>query len=94
MILYLAHNIALSQAVEAQMQCVEMEVGDVMLIHGALDHMSRENTSEFSRRSFQIHLVEGSQDAPWDPLNVCRCVDLSIDVVASMALLRCAASTV
>lgn len=64
------------------MQCVEMEVGDVMLIHGALDHMSRENTSEFSRRSFQIHLVEGREDAQWDPLNVCRRVEFSSDCCA------------
>jgi phytanoyl-CoA hydroxylase len=51
------------------MACVEMDAGDVILIHGAVEHMSLENTSGKSRRSFQIHLVEGQDRATWSPEN-------------------------
>ena len=33
--------------------------GDLVLIHGAVDHLSLANTSGHSRHTFQLHLVEG-----------------------------------
>mmetsp|Transcript_16759 Transcript_16759/g.27796 ORF Transcript_16759/g.27796 Transcript_16759/m.27796 type:complete len:339 (-) Transcript_16759:448-1464(-) len=35
--------------------------GDLVLIHGQLDHLSMPNTSAESRHSFQLHLVEGNE---------------------------------
>eukprot|EP00283_Hemiselmis_rufescens_P021427 CAMPEP_0173455736 /NCGR_PEP_ID=MMETSP1357-20121228/54791_1 /TAXON_ID=77926 /ORGANISM="Hemiselmis rufescens, Strain PCC563" /LENGTH=281 /DNA_ID=CAMNT_0014422895 /DNA_START=6 /DNA_END=848 /DNA_ORIENTATION=+ len=32
--------------------------GDLVMIHGAVQHMSKENTSSKSRHTFQVHLVE------------------------------------
>uniref|UniRef100_A0A6U2GWQ1 Fe2OG dioxygenase domain-containing protein n=1 Tax=Hemiselmis andersenii TaxID=464988 RepID=A0A6U2GWQ1_HEMAN len=32
--------------------------GDLVMIHGAVHHMSKENTSSKSRHTFQVHLVE------------------------------------
>lgn len=72
-------TVPLSQEIKEQMQPVEMEVGDVMLIHGAVDHMSYENTSGKSRRSFQIHLVEGKEGgAVWHEDNVCYFIYLIV----------------
>jgi len=36
------------------------EEGDLVVIHGQLDHLSMPNTSEESRHTFQLHLVEGA----------------------------------
>jgi len=47
-----------------------VEEGDLVLIHGQVDHLSMPNTSEHSRHSFQLHLVEGaSAGVAWDPGN-------------------------
>ena len=35
------------------------QAGDLVLIHGAVDHLSLANTSGRSRHTFQLHLVEG-----------------------------------
>eukprot|EP01062_Namystynia_karyoxenos_P070098 TRINITY_DN65490_c0_g1_i1.p1 TRINITY_DN65490_c0_g1~~TRINITY_DN65490_c0_g1_i1.p1 ORF type:complete len:357 (+),score=110.55 TRINITY_DN65490_c0_g1_i1:85-1071(+) len=44
--------------------------GDLVLIHGAVDHCSLPNTSDKQRHSFQLHLVEGpSQGVAWHPAN-------------------------
>ncbi len=36
-----------------------MRPGDLILLHGAVVHMSKENTSGKSRHAYSIHLVEG-----------------------------------
>jgi len=36
-----------------------VRAGDLVLIHGAVDHLSLANTSGCSRHTFQLHLVEG-----------------------------------
>ena len=47
-----------------------VETGDLVVIHGQLDHMSMPNTSATSRHSFQLHLVEGeAEGVRWDPTN-------------------------
>lgn len=38
---------------------IEMDEGDLILLHGALMHMSLDNTSENSRHAYSIHLVDG-----------------------------------
>mmetsp|Transcript_16690 Transcript_16690/g.18897 ORF Transcript_16690/g.18897 Transcript_16690/m.18897 type:complete len:308 (+) Transcript_16690:179-1102(+) len=38
---------------------VECEAGDLVLIHGQVDHLSLANKSEKPRHTFQLHLVEG-----------------------------------
>lgn len=47
-----------------------VEQGDLVVIHGQLDHLSMPNSSEKSRHSFQLHLVEGaSAGVRWDQRN-------------------------
>ena len=42
------------------------EKGDLVLIHGQVDHLSLANTSGASRHTFQLHLVEGPrQGVQW-----------------------------
>merc|ERR1719174_992273 len=38
---------------------VECEVGDLVVIHGQVDHLSLPNKSDRQRETFQLHLVEG-----------------------------------
>ena len=38
---------------------LECGKGDLVLIHGAVDHLSLPNTSGLSRHTFQLHMVEG-----------------------------------
>ena len=38
---------------------LECGKGDLVLIHGAVDHLSLPNTSGVSRHTFQLHMVEG-----------------------------------
>lgn len=38
---------------------LECEVGDLVVIHGQIDHMSLPNNSDKPRATFQLHLVEG-----------------------------------
>lgn len=44
---------------EAGFVAAPIEVGDLFVIHGELDHLSLANTSEHERHTFQLHLVEG-----------------------------------
>jgi len=47
-----------------------MKKGDMVLIHGDLYHMSKENTSPKSRHSYQLHMVEGPEEGCiWSALN-------------------------
>jgi phytanoyl-CoA hydroxylase len=44
--------------------------GDLVLIHGQVDHLSLKNTSPITRHTFQLHLVEGpSQGITWSAQN-------------------------
>jgi len=38
---------------------VECNVGDLVVIHGSVDHLSLPNVSGATRDTFQLHLVEG-----------------------------------
>jgi len=47
-----------------------IEAGDLFVIHGEVDHLSKANTSEKGRQTFQLHLVEGPKSGvTWSPLN-------------------------
>jgi len=49
---------------------VVCEPGDLVVIHGQVDHLSLANTSGKQRETFQLHLVEGpSQGVTWSPSN-------------------------
>ncbi|CAJ1334004.1 unnamed protein product, partial [Effrenium voratum] len=49
---------------------VECEAGDLVVIHGQVDHLSLANTSNKPRETFQLHLVEGpSEGITWSPRN-------------------------
>ncbi len=51
-------------------RALEVSKGDLVAIHGQLDHLSLPNTSPSSRRTFQLHLIEGpSTGVVWSPLN-------------------------
>jgi len=55
---------------EAGFKPVECAAGDLIVIHGQVDHLSLPNTSEKDRHTFQLHLVEGpTQGIAWSPLN-------------------------
>lgn len=41
---------------------VEMEAGDLLVIHGQVDHLSLPNTSGMPRETFQLHLIEGPKE--------------------------------
>ena len=43
--------------------------GDLVLVHGAVDHLSLPNHSPRSRHTFQLHLVEQADDSVWSPSN-------------------------
>jgi len=47
---------------------LEAKAGDLVLIHGQVDHLSLDNTSDASRHTFQLHLVEGG-DVTWHQRN-------------------------
>lgn len=48
----------------------ECKKGDLVLIHGQVDHLSLKNTSAKSRHTFQLHLVEGPDEGvEWHPKN-------------------------
>jgi len=47
-----------------------MEAGDLFIIHGEVDHLSKANTSDKGRQTYQLHLVEGPKSGvTWSPLN-------------------------
>lgn len=49
---------------------VECKAGDLLVIHGSVDHMSLENTSPHERQTYQLHLVEGPKEGiTWSPEN-------------------------
>lgn len=49
---------------------VECAVGDLVVIHGQVDHLSLANVSEKPRETYQLHLVEGpARDITWSPTN-------------------------
>mmetsp|Transcript_9045 Transcript_9045/g.23670 ORF Transcript_9045/g.23670 Transcript_9045/m.23670 type:complete len:337 (+) Transcript_9045:83-1093(+) len=49
---------------------VECEVGDLVVIHGQVDHLSLPNTSSKQRETFQLHLVEGPNEGiTWSEKN-------------------------
>ena len=45
-----------------------VQAGDLVLIHGEVDHLSFSNSSDKSRHSYQLHMVEGG-DVEWSPRN-------------------------
>ncbi|CAK9117731.1 unnamed protein product [Durusdinium trenchii] len=49
---------------------LECEAGDLVVIHGQVDHLSLANTSDKPRETFQLHLVEGpAEGISWSPRN-------------------------
>lgn len=55
-----------SGALAAGFVPIECEEGDLVLIHGEVDHLSLPNASPTSRHTFQLHLIEGpSQGVHW-----------------------------
>lgn len=55
---------------EKGFKSLECEVGDLVVIHGQLDHMSLPNRSSDPRETFQLHLVEGpSAEITWSERN-------------------------
>mmetsp|Transcript_49990 Transcript_49990/g.117582 ORF Transcript_49990/g.117582 Transcript_49990/m.117582 type:complete len:338 (+) Transcript_49990:45-1058(+) len=49
---------------------LECEAGDLVVIHGQVDHLSLANTSSKPRETFQLHLVEGpGEGITWSPRN-------------------------
>jgi phytanoyl-CoA hydroxylase len=49
---------------------VEVKAGDLVGIHGLVDHLSLPNTSDRPRHSYQLHLVEGPKAGVfWSPKN-------------------------
>mmetsp|Transcript_47358 Transcript_47358/g.138018 ORF Transcript_47358/g.138018 Transcript_47358/m.138018 type:complete len:334 (+) Transcript_47358:60-1061(+) len=49
---------------------LECEPGDLVVIHGQVDHLSLANTSDRQRETFQLHLVEGpSEGITWSERN-------------------------
>ena len=54
----------------AGFEAFPVRAGDLVLIHGLVDHMSMQNTSPKSRHTFQLHLVEGpSEGVTWSEHN-------------------------
>ena len=46
------------------------KAGDLVLIHGQVDHMSLPNNSPDSRHTYQLHLIEGpKQGIKWSDSN-------------------------
>jgi len=49
---------------------VECDVGDLIVFHGAIDHLSLANTSDKTRDAYLLHLVEGPDEGvTWDKGN-------------------------
>eukprot|EP01025_Chloroclados_australasicus_P035264 TRINITY_DN3595_c0_g1_i4.p1 TRINITY_DN3595_c0_g1~~TRINITY_DN3595_c0_g1_i4.p1 ORF type:complete len:334 (-),score=26.60 TRINITY_DN3595_c0_g1_i4:152-1153(-) len=48
---------------------LEMERGDMVLLHGANFHRSSDNTSPQSRHAYSVHFVEGAQRFWWSEQN-------------------------
>merc|ERR1712129_251138 len=55
---------------EKGFKAVECEVGDLIVIHGQVDHLSLPNSSGKTRDTFQLHLVEGpTEGITWSERN-------------------------
>lgn len=55
---------------EAGFVPIECEPGDLVVIHGQVDHLSLPNASSRQRETFQLHLVEGpAQGITWSERN-------------------------
>ena len=48
---------------------IPAKAGDLVVISGAVDHMSLPNRSERARHTFQLHLVDGDDSVEWAPSN-------------------------
>eukprot|EP01024_Parvocaulis_polyphysoides_P072934 TRINITY_DN9326_c0_g3_i2.p1 TRINITY_DN9326_c0_g3~~TRINITY_DN9326_c0_g3_i2.p1 ORF type:complete len:342 (-),score=61.77 TRINITY_DN9326_c0_g3_i2:124-1149(-) len=48
---------------------LEVEKGDLVILHGGNFHRSSDNTSEKSRHAYSIHFVEGTDDYEWSKEN-------------------------
>jgi phytanoyl-CoA hydroxylase len=48
---------------------VPASAGDLLLVHGRVDHLSLPNRSPRSRHTFQLHLVEGAAGSAWSSAN-------------------------
>lgn len=48
---------------------VPCKAGDLVLIHGQVEHLSLTNTSDRPRHTFQLHLVEGAPGIKWSERN-------------------------
>ena len=58
------------EALKAGYTSLPVKAGDVVLIHGEVNHMSLGNKSPDSRHTYQLHLIEGpSEGITWSPTN-------------------------
>lgn len=48
---------------------VEVPSGSLVVLHGAVVHLSSENTSKKSRHAYTMHVVEGAPSHTWLPDN-------------------------
>lgn len=48
---------------------IEVKAGDLVVLHGANIHFSKENTSSASRHAFSVHYVEGADNVTWNAYN-------------------------
>eukprot|EP01026_Neomeris_dumetosa_P031976 TRINITY_DN25346_c0_g1_i1.p4 TRINITY_DN25346_c0_g1~~TRINITY_DN25346_c0_g1_i1.p4 ORF type:complete len:153 (-),score=29.39 TRINITY_DN25346_c0_g1_i1:358-816(-) len=48
---------------------LEVQKGDLVLLHGANFHKSSDNTSELSRHAYSVHFVEGNNQFQWSKDN-------------------------
>lgn len=46
-----------------------VKAGSLVVLHGAVLHMSHENVSERSRHAFSVHVIEGADGVTWAPEN-------------------------
>jgi len=49
---------------EENLQPLEVKKGTVIVLHGLLPHLSRENTSPHSRQAYTLHVIDASADYP------------------------------
>ena len=49
---------------EAKLQPLEVKQGTLIILHGLLPHLSRENRSSKSRHAYTLHVIDASSDYP------------------------------
>lgn len=49
---------------EEKLQPLEVKKGTLIVLHGLLPHLSRENRSTRSRHAYTLHVIDGSSDYP------------------------------